>query len=85
MRLSKADRVILDAFAKNRFINICRNKDGDLLFIVGKPYVTDNGHWSVEKIIDDETLLYLDNSLFKFITFENSPWSDIDLDKLPDE
>ena len=85
MKLTKKDRALLDAFAKNGFINICRNKDGDLLFIVGNPYVYDNDYWGVEAIIDDETILDLDNSLFKFITFENSPWRDIDLDKLLDE
>ena len=83
MKLTKNDKLILKAFERNRFINICRNKNGDLIFISGEPY-NHNGFWypSTNYLEDESCLLYLNNDMFSFITFDNSPWSEEDLLKL---
>ena len=38
MKLTTEDRFLLKALEKNRFIYICRNEDGDLVLVSGKPY-----------------------------------------------
>lgn len=87
MKLTTEDRFLLKALEKNRFIYICRNEDGDLVLVNGKSY-NHKGCWYSDDCFiggDYSCLLDLNNDMFSFITFENSPWSNEDLLKLETE